>query len=311
MKSRLLLIPTCVVVLGLVLVSIVTTAIAQTTIKPKSTTSPAATSATRTPDQDRVHLISILQKRFPALAIDDWSQGSSAITPGVAVTPLGGTNATNVNDILAIGQKQWLQKFKNGKSMASCFTNSPASASASTRNKTTNNIAATYPQFDATTGMVISLEMAVQQCFSANNEIAPTDPMQFGALIAYIRSLAIGQKLNVRVATPAALERYQAGRTWFSRRIGEKDKACASCHVLQAGETVDGVVYSPAVGQVLAWPRIEPGGNVRLLHQQFQRCMQRVGAEPFALGSPVFNDLEYFLSSISNGLNIRPPIPTR
>jgi L-cysteine S-thiosulfotransferase len=304
MIVRSLLISTCVLLLT------GTTAIAQSTAKSKITAPTSATPATRTPEQDRAHLISILQKRFPALAIDDWSQGSSAITPGVAVTPLGGANATNVNDILAIGQKQWSQKFQNGKSLASCFPNSPTSTT-SARNKATNNIATTYPQFDATTGMVISLEMAVQQCFSANNEVAPTNSMQFDALIAYIRSLAVGQKLNVRLTSPAAIERYQAGRAWFSRRIGEKDKACASCHVLQAGETVDGVVYSPAVGQVLAWPRIEPGGTVRRLHQQFQRCMQRVGAEPFALSSPVFNDLEYFLSSISNGLTIRPPIPTR
>lgn len=262
---------------------------------------------TRTPEQDRTHLIRILQKRIPALPVDEWSQGAAAITPGVAVTPLGGANATNVNDILAIGKKQWEQKFKNGKSLATCFGNTTTRKAGSAM----PGIATTFPQFDITTGMVITLEMAVQQCFSQHNETAPTNALQFGALIAYIRNLSVGQKLNVRPTTPAAITRYQSGRDWFSRRLGEKDKACASCHVLQAGENMNGVVASPAVGQVLAWPRIEPGGNIRGLHQQFQRCMTRVGAEAFLVGSPVFNDLEYFLSSISNGLTIRPPIATQ
>jgi L-cysteine S-thiosulfotransferase len=262
---------------------------------------PSAAQANPTPDQDRRHLINILQKRFPALPLEEWSQGTAAISPTLSVTPLGGANATNVNDVLAIGQKQWSRKFKNGKSFADCFPNQGKRA------------AMLYPQFDETTGMVVTAEMALQRCLSSNNEamIEARDKLTLGALTAYFRSLSVGQKLAVRVATPAARERYQSGRDWFSRRMGEKDLACASCHVLQAGQIVDGIALSPAVGQVLAWPRIEPGGNVRRLHDQFQLCMVRVGAAPFATNTPQFNDLEYFLSTISSGLTIRPPIPTR
>ncbi len=257
--------------------------------------------ANPTPELDRRHLISLLQKRFPALPVEEWSQGSAAISPTLAVSPLGGANATNVNDVLAIGQKQWMRKFKNGKSFADCFPNQGKRA------------ALTYPQFDETAGMVVTIEMALQRCLSNNNEpmLSADDVLLLGALPAYFRSLSVGQKLAVRVATPAARVRYQVGREWFSRRLGEKDLACASCHVLQAGQIVDGVALSPAVGQVLAWPRVEPGGNVRRLHAQFQRCMTRVGAEPLAINAPQFNDLEYFLSAISNGLTLRPPIPTR
>jgi hypothetical protein len=38
---------------------------------------------------------------------------------------------------------------------------------------------------------------------------------------------------------------------------------------------------------------------------QFQRCMQKSGAEPFALGTEEFNNLEYFLAFVSNGLTLR------
>jgi L-cysteine S-thiosulfotransferase len=262
---------------------------------------PLAAQTGPTPELDRRHLISLLQKRFPALPVEEWSQGSAAISPTLAVTPLGGANATNVNDILAIGQKQWARKFKNGKTFADCFPSQGRRA------------ALTYPQFDETTGMVVSIEMALQRCLSNNNEpmIDAADALSLGALSAHFRSLSVGQKLAVRVATPAARVRYQVGRDWFSRRLGEKDLACASCHVLLAGQIVDGVALSPAVGQVLAWPRVEPGGNVRRLHEQFQHCMTRVGAAPLPINAPQYNDLEYFLSAISNGLTLRPPIPTR
>jgi hypothetical protein len=55
---------------------------------------------------------------------------------------------------------------------------------------------------------------------------------------------------------------------------------------------------------------VAPDTGLRRLQQQFQRCMLRVGAEPFQLNSPEYNDLEYFLSAISNGLTLRPPIRT-
>ncbi len=258
-----------------------------------------------TPEQDRVSLIAAIQKRFQGVPVNEWSQGGATFTPGVAVTPLGGAHATNVNDVLAIGKKQFERKFKNGKTMAACFANGG------------RRVATGYPQFDARAGRIVTLEMAINQCLVANGEtsIGVNESLRMGALSAHIRSLSIGQKLNVTVTTAGgentARERYNTGRGWFTRRIGEQDLACASCHVLQAGGIIDGAGISPAVGQVLAWPRIEPGGGVRSLQHQFQRCMLRVGAEPLPLYSAPFNDLEFFLSAVSNGLTIRPAITTQ
>lgn len=251
------------------------------------------------------------------MPVEEWSQGSASMSPGVAVTPLGGANATNVNDVLAIGKKRWEQPFlsmsgstsktSGSKSFSHCFANGG------------RRIATTYPQVDAKSGRITTLEMAINDCLALHQEptldpAKPRDLLVLGSLSAYLRSLSVGQKLNVRVATPAAREQYQSGRTWFQRRLGEKNLACASCHVLDAGKTIDEaagqqLVLMPAVGQVLAWPRVEAGGQIRLLHQQFQRCMKRTGAEPFDIGSTEYNQLEYFLSSVSNGLTLRIAVP--
>jgi sulfur-oxidizing protein SoxA len=258
------------------------------------------------PERDRTTLTAILQRKFPGVPPDEWSHGGATFAPGVSVIPLGGNNATNVNDILAIGKKAWERKFRNGKSLSACFPNAG------------QRVAANYPQVDPKSGALVTLEDAVNACLELHQEppFRIDDDLIMGAVSAYLRSLSIGQKLNVRVTGPAALEQYSAGRRWFSRRIGERDLACASCHVLEAGQTRADlgdsgkqVGFSPAVGQVLAWPRIEPGGAIRSIQKQFQRCFERAGAAPFELGSVEYKQLEYFLSAVSNGLTIRPPMP--
>jgi L-cysteine S-thiosulfotransferase len=257
-----------------------------------------------TPEQDRVSMIAAIRRRFPA-PIEDWSLGGASFAPGVAVVPLGGANATNVNDVLAIGKKAWERKFRNGKSMAACFPNGG------------RLVATTYPQFDSQKQAVVTLESAINACLLLHQEppIGFRDGLTMGAISAYLRSLSVGQKLNVRVTGPAALSEYASGRHWFTRKLGHQDLACASCHVLAAGQIHDEngrkLGIAPAVGQTLAWPRIEPGGALRSLQQQFQICMRRVGAEPFELGSLEYDRLEFFLAAASTGLPIRPAMPTQ
>ena len=126
-----------------------------------------------------------------------------------------------------------------------------------------------------------------------------------GPLVAYFKSLSDGQKLNVRVGSAQAREKFDSGRALFQRRIGQQDVACASCHVLNAGKTYGAQGLSAAVGQAVTWPRVQPGGSVLGLQAQFQRCMQRSGAEPFLLGSEELNNLEYYHAFISSGLSMR------
>ncbi len=279
-----------------------------TTAQSKPPAASATTTPTPTPEQDRASLIRAIQKRMPGVPVNEWSQGGAIFTPGVAVMPLGGANATNINDILAIGKKQWGKKFRNGKTFADCFPNGQRRAATS------------HPQFDISSGQIVTLEWAIRQCLERHGEPAldvsdATGALVMGALSAYLRSFSVGQKLDIRIPggheKTMAREHYNAGRQWFARRIGERDLACVSCHVLQAGNSIDGIGIAPAIGLVLAWPRIEPGGGIRQLQQQFQLCMNRVGAEPLPLYSQPYNDLEYFLSAISTGLTLRPSIPTR
>ena len=248
-----------------------------------------------TPDQQRQTLIQVLQKRIPRSSPNEWVLGAANPSAVVQAIPLTAENATNSADILAIGKKAWDRKFKDGKSLANCFPNAG------------KRVASTYPQFDAKTKQVVTVDMAINRCFVLHGEpeIAPTNTAVMGPLNAYFKSLSDGQRLTVRVSSVQAREKFDAGRAMFQRRIGQQDYACASCHVQNAGGILGQQGLSAAVGQAVTWPRIQPGGQVLGLQMQFQRCMQRSGAEPFALGSEELNNLEYYHAFISNGLPTR------
>ena len=253
-----------------------------------------------TPEQERQAMIQVLQQRLPGTGPADWSNGGAAYEPSVTSVPLNADNATNLADILAIGKKRWQQKFSNGKTLANCFPNGG------------RRVAASYPQFDPVSKQVVTFDLAINRCLQLHREpiIDPADATAYaavmGPLSAYARSLSDGQQLTVRLSNASARDRYDAGRRFFHQPIGQKNFACASCHVNNAGGTYEQRGLAPAVGQAVTWPRVQPGGTVRTLQAQFQRCMTRTGAVPFELASEEFNNLEYYLAYLSNGLPLRP-----
>lgn len=254
----------------------------------------SASAQSPTAEQERLAVVQLLQTKLPGTKPADWIEGAVGAQPGVAVIALSADNATNTHDILAIGKKAWERKLQSGKTLANCFPQAG------------RRVAANYPQVDAKSGLLITLEGALRNCLQTHGESEPLADAAMGPLVAYVRSLSDAQRVNVKVPNAAASAEFEAGRQFFYRRIGQQDFACASCHLHHAGKVFGDATLSPAVGQAVTWPRVEAGGGVRTLHAQFQRCMIRSGAEPEALGSTLFNQLEYYLTYLSNNLPIRP-----
>lgn len=250
-----------------------------------------------TPEQERVALIRSLQARMGNTGPNDWIEGGVGAESGTAVIALSSENATNTHDILSIGKKAWDRKFKNGKTLASCFPQGG------------KRVAITYPLVDTQTNSITTFEMALLACYQKNNETELPANTTLGPLVAYARSLSEGQKMTVRVAGNAAQAHFDAGRRLFHQRMGQQNFACASCHVQHAGKVFGESALSPVVGQAVTWPRVEPGGRVRTLQMQFQRCMEKSSAIPYEVGSQELNQLEYYHAFLSNTLPIRPLMP--
>jgi L-cysteine S-thiosulfotransferase len=250
-----------------------------------------------TPEQDRQALAQLLAQKFPALANADYVLGGAAFDPerrSALQTP------SDRAEILAAGKLLWERKFKDGRSLGSCFPNGG------------RRVAATYPQYEPRTKQVVTFESAINQCLKLHGEkeIDVNDTSLAGPLLAYARGLADGQRINVRVLTAAARAKYEAGKRLFYSRMGQQNFACASCHLQYAGGFLRDQPLSAALGQTAQWPRSNGSGGMTSLQSQYRACMRRMGAEPFEIGSEALNNLEYFHSSLSNGLPLRS-IPAR
>jgi L-cysteine S-thiosulfotransferase len=227
---------------------------------------------------------------LPDVAPRELAQGPAASDPALRAQVEAG--ADDAKPVIARGAALWKKRFKDGKSLAGCFPNGG------------RRVAAAYPQYHPKLKLVFTLEMAVNQCLKAHHEplLDYTDAASMGAITAYARSLAEGSRIAVRV--PAAAEaHFEQGRRLYFSRLGQRNFACASCHVQGAGKRYADVPLSPAVGEATSWPYIR-GGEAVTLQAQIRQCLERMGAAPFPAGSEELNDLEYFLTYLSNALPI-------
>jgi len=242
-------------------------------------------------DATKVDVARRLQAQVPTLAPSDYALGAAAFDADVRAANEAAASAAPA--VVESGKKIWNTKFRNGRTLASCFPNGG------------RRIAATYPQYDARLKRVLTLEMAINQCLKANgepiHELAESETM--GAITAYLRSLSDGQKVIVRVPA-AAEEKFEEGRRLYFTRVGQRNFACASCHVQSAGKRYAGTPLSPAIGQAAHWPVIRDGRAVTL-QARIRECLEIMGAAPFPAGSDELNHIEYFLAYLSNGLPLK------
>jgi sulfur-oxidizing protein SoxA len=129
-----------------------------------------------------------------------------------------------------------------------------------------------------------------------------------GVLTSYARSLSDGMRINVRVNGPGARAKYEQGKAFYYRRIGQLNLACASCHVAYAGHYFRDELLSPAVGQPAHFPVFRGAENLHTLHMRYQRCMEAMRAVPLPAGSETLNNLEYFHSYLSNGVPLKASV---
>jgi sulfur-oxidizing protein SoxA len=240
----------------------------------------------------RAELAAKLKTTLPALPPADYALGSAAFDPDLRAKLAENANAAATSGVLEAGRTAWARKFKNGRTLASCFPNGG------------RRIAGAYPQYDARLKRVVTLETAINQCLKANAEplLDLDEAKSMGAITAYVRSLSQNQKVAVRV--PAAAEvPFEQGRRLYTSRMGQQNWACSSCHVQGAGKRYADVPLSPAIGQGANGIVIR-GGSAISLQARVRECLERMGVAPFAAGSDELNNLEYFLTYLSNGTTL-------
>ena len=250
------------------------------------------------PAEDRMQLVEFFEQRFPGIPLEEYVYGALIANPG------GREQYEQIMEFppflgdIEKGKKIWETQFPNGKSFADCFPRGG------------HNVVGNYPYFDETLGKVVSFENAINACLRRNGEaeLAYGDREPMGVLTAYARTLSDGMRINIRVDSPAAAARYEAGKNLFFRRIGQLNAACAGCHLYNAGKIMRMEIISPALGQATHWPIFRGGEELMTLQGRFKRCMVQMRAVPYGFDSDEWNNLEYFLTYLSNGLPLKSAV---
>ncbi len=259
----------------------------------------ASTAGFATPVQDRQNLLDYFAGKFPAIPPGNYVYGSLAFDPDSMAQYKSIMDFPPFGSVIDQAQQMWNTPFKNGKTYAGCFPDGG------------KNVAGNYPYFDVRSNKVVTFEMALNACRTANGEPAYAygDPATLGKLTAYARTLSDGMLMNVKVDGAAAEAAFNAGKRLFYARRGQLGFSCASCHVMEAGARYRSEILSPVLGQATHWPVFRGGGDTPVtLQARFAGCDKMLRAQPFALGSTEYNDLEYFYSYISNGLPLKASV---
>lgn len=218
---------------------------------------------------------------------------ASLAKPAAAQAAVSGDEDTLA--LLARGHDIWTRRFANGRNLAGCFPNGGI------------RLATAHPRFDPTLGRVITLETALNQCLKAHNQplLDPIDPQSMGALTAYVRYLAAGQRLTIRVDSGPARAAFASGQAFFFSSQGPGGKSCASCHAPPAGQIPEsGQLPPPAPALATRWPSLKEG-RALTLQAHARECLDKRMQAP-APGSLALDQLDFFLSYLASGDPIAP-----
>lgn len=259
----------------------------------------AATAAgTVNPEADFTAFRNYFTTRFPHVPLDDFVNGPYSMDAGLRKQWEEIDAFAPYQFALDKGKQMFETPFANGKSYADCFPGRGI------------GIRQTFPYFDDKSGQVITLDVAINQCREANGEKAyDYNGDALAALTAYMAFTSRGKRFDIRIPDdPRALTAYQKGAQYFYSRRGQLNFSCASCHVQNAGRHIRTEVLAPALGLVAALPiyRSEWGG-MGTTSRRLTTCNSQVRAVPLKPEDPLYRDVEYFLSYMSNGLPVSGP----
>ncbi len=253
------------------------------------------------PEDERAHFLNEYREKFPGIPVSEYVNGAMMVSSDARAQFDSIMSFPPFQGEIEAGKRQWESPFRNRRSLADCFPDGG------------RNVAGNYPMYDEARDEVVTFEMAINHCLRANGEpeLDYGDPASMGVLTAYARTLSDGMTMNIKVESAGALKKFENGRIFYFRRIGQMNLACASCHLTYAGHYFRDEIISPAVGQAVHFPVFRGGEFLHTLHMRYQVCMEAVRATPFAAGSQELNDLEYFHSYLSNGLPLHASVYRR
>ena len=255
--------------------------------------------ATAGPEEDRLAFVAHYQSEFPDVAFEEFANGIYAIDADARAQWQAIEDFPPYEFAIERGAELWGETLPDGTTLADCLGEEAGA------------IRPRYPSYDEQLGGVVTLPLAINLCRTATG--APALDYTSGQMIdltAYLAFEARGRTIDVHIPAdqPGALAAYDAGKRFYYSKRGQLNFACADCHVRSVGQYVRADRLGPSLGHPTHFPvyRSKLGGMISL-HQRFYGCVRDVRARPFEPESEEYRNLEFFLSYMSNGLEINGP----
>ena len=251
------------------------------------------------PEEDRRAFVAHYQAEFPDVPFAEFANGIYAIDADARAQWEAIEDFPPYEFAVERGAELWDETLPDGTMLADCLGNEIGA------------IRPRYPSYDEQLGGVLTLPIAINRCRTASGASA-LDYTSEGMidLTAYLAFEARGQMIDVRIPDdqPGALAAYEAGKRFYYSKRGQLNFACADCHIRSVGQYVRADRLGPSLGHPTHFPvyRSKLGGMISL-HQRFYGCVRDVRARPFEPQSEEYRNLEFFLSYMSNGLEINGP----
>jgi len=168
-----------------------------------------------------------------------------------------------------------------------------------------------YPKFDEKTQKVVTLGKKALSCAKAAGlkgwKLQGGDMNKLQLFLAG-KSSEAGKKVNVKINSAAAAAAYENGKEEFYSQRGYLKLSCASCHVQGAGQRVRLEYLSPTLGGVTHFPVYRIGkGKTFTLEGRLGGCNRNMGETPHKPGSDWSSNVLYFMSYMSNGMDLSGP----
>lgn len=178
--------------------------------------------------------------------------------------------------------------------------------------ETWESAAARYPSVDPQSGEVLNLEGRINLCRTEHLNSAEWHykSEELLSLTTFIAYKAKGQPISIDQDHPKMIAAIKRGQVYYLTRRGQMNFSCAMCHDDHWGTKLRGDTISQGHSNGFPAYRFE-WQEVGSLHRRLADCDRGVRAEPHALGSPQYLDLEVYLAARAQGLDVETPTVRR
>ena len=171
-----------------------------------------------------------------------------------------------------------------------------------------------FPRYVKKLGNVVGLDQVMQAMqVEQGKEKTKLKSGKMFSMMAYVKSLANDEAINIDLSEPHEKAAYELGKTTYMTARGGRGLACNSCHSADIVGQVLRTQPLPDLGEVAVggtWPAYRmTKSSLRTPQRRFQGCMKNALLKVIPIGSKEMIALEVYVATLAQEKNKKISIP--